>query len=368
MIRLAPFILASATVGSGQWLDFRTPGIPRLQNGQPNLAAATLKAADGHPDLTGIWRADLGAYSLLNLTTDLAKDEIQASAAALFQQRSENYIRENPFLRCLPSIGPATSLGVLGMYRILQTPGIVALLPEGSWGPASYRQIFMDGRELPKNPNPTWQGHSVGHWDGDTLVVESSGFNDQTWLDLGGHPHTEDLRITERFYRRDFGHMELQTTFSDPTLYSRPWTISVAIDLVPDTELIEYVCNENERSMDHFVVTEADRNKFRSVVPLSPDLLSKYAGIYEAPRPGGNSFTYTVSMADDQLMIQAPGIFAGKFPLSAQTERTFTIFSAYLAEMSIEFVADDAGRVTELTAHFSQGQQRALRKRDAPQN
>jgi hypothetical protein len=356
-----------ATTAFAQWLDFRTPGIPRLPNGQPNLTAAAPKTPDGHPDLSGIWQVkNLGTYSLLNLAADLKPTEIQPWAATLFQQRSENYIRDNPFFRCLPPIGPATSLGVLGMYRILQTPGVIAFLPEGSYGPSSYRQIFMDGRDLPKSPNPIWQGYSIGHWDGETLVVEATGFNEQTWLDLGGHPHTEELRITERFYRRDFGHLELKTTFDDPKVYARPWTISVVVDLAPDTELLEYVCNENERSADHFVVTEADRNRFRNTAQLVPELLSKYTGVYEAPRPSGNPFTYTVSMGEGQLMIQAPGIFGGKFPLSAQTQDTFTIFSPYLAEMSIQFIADATGRVTELVAHFSQGEQRAIRKRDLP--
>jgi hypothetical protein len=149
-------------------------------------------------------------------------------------------------------------------------------------------------------------------------------------------------------------------------VYARPWTISLVVDLAPDTEMLEYVCNENERSADHFVVTEADRNKFRNSVQLPPEFLSKYTGVYEAPRPRGSPFTYTVSLADGQLTIQAPGIFGGKFPLSAQTQDTFTIFSAYLAEMSIQFAADAAGQVTELVAHFSQGEHRALRKRDAP--
>src|SRR5262249_38805251 len=149
-------------------------------------------------------------------------------------------------------------LGMLGPYKILQTPGVIAFLPEGFYGPAVHRQVLMDGRRLPENPNPTWQGYSVGHWEGDTLVVESAGFNDQTWLDGGGHPHTDALRTTERFRRKDFGHLELRTTFDDPKAYARSWTISLTVDLMPDTELLEYVCNENERDVPHFVVTPAD--------------------------------------------------------------------------------------------------------------
>ncbi len=154
-----------------QWHNLRTPGIPRLQNSTPDLAAPAPQSPEGRPDFTGIWQANLGSYSLLNLVVDLKAGEIQPWAVKLFQDRSENYIRDNPFLRCMPGTGPSVTLGTLGMFRVLQTPGIIAMLPEGNWGPASYRTIFTDGRSLPANPNPTWQGYSVGRWDGDTLVV-----------------------------------------------------------------------------------------------------------------------------------------------------------------------------------------------------
>lgn len=347
-----------------QWHNLRTPVIPRLQNGAPDLAAPAPQSPEGHPDLTGIWQANLGSYSLLNLAVDLKAGETQPWAARLFQDRSENYIRDNPFLRCMPGTGPSVTLGTLGMFRVIQTPGIIAMLPEGYWGPASYRTIFTDGRSLPANPSPTWQGYSVGRWEGDSLVVESVGFNDQTWLDLGGHPHSESLQITERFRRRDFGHIDVQVTFRDPTIYARPWTIPATLNLVTDTELIEYVCNENERSVQHLVVTEADRQRFRNKILLPADTLSKYVGRYEASRATGDPFVYTVTLSDEgQLAVQAPGIFAGRFILSAQSETTFTLFSAYLAEMSLEFVKDAEGNVTELVVHFSQGSQRAVKKR-----
>ncbi len=118
----------------------------------------------------------------------------------------------------------------------------------------NFREIFTDGRPLPADPNPTWMGYSVGHWDGDTLVVESSGFNDRTWIDTGGHPHSEALRVTERFLRRDFGHITLQTTIDDPKAYTKPWTVSYDLRLLPDTELLEYVCTENNKDMQHIVV------------------------------------------------------------------------------------------------------------------
>ena len=133
--------------------------------------------------------------------------------------------------------------------------GLTAMLAEAS---STYRQIFTDGRSFPEGMYPTWMGYSVGHWDGDTFVVESAGFNDQSWLDLNGHPHSEALRVTERFFRKDFGHMQQQVTLIDPTVFTKPVTISLNTELAPDTEMLENVCNENEQSVKHFVVTDAD--------------------------------------------------------------------------------------------------------------
>jgi hypothetical protein len=129
-------------------------------------------------------------------------------------------------------------------------PALTAILFESQ---GRYRQIFTDGRMLPKDPQPTWLGYSVGRWEGDTLVVETIGFNDQSWLDARGHPHTDALHVTERFRRLDFGHMELRATIDDPKAYAKPWTVTIPIELVPDTELLEQVCNENEKDLKHLV-------------------------------------------------------------------------------------------------------------------
>ena len=117
----------------------------------------------------------------------------------------------------------------------------------------TYRQVFLDGRPLPQDPNPTWMGYSVGHWDGNTLVVESAGYNDRSWLDEDGHPHSEDLRVTERFRRPDFGHIDLQITVDDPKAYKKPWTVNLQFNAMPGGELIEYVCDENEKDVRHLV-------------------------------------------------------------------------------------------------------------------
>jgi hypothetical protein len=353
---------------AAQWLNYPTPGIPRLTDGKPDLTAPAPRTVEGHPDLSGIWqvnwpKVNTGGFSLTNLAADLKPTEIAPWAEALFQQRSSSFIKDFPGFRCLAGIGPATSLGMLGPYKIVQAPAVIAFLPEGFYGPAIARQVLMDGRGLPKNPNPAWQGYSVGHWDGDTLVVESAGFNDQTWLDGGGHPHTEDLRVTERFHRRDLGHMELQMTFADPNIYSRPWTISLNVDLMPDTELLEYVCNESERDLSHFVITTDDEKKFRNNLRVPSEILAKYEGLYQQPGSGGKTIIYSITRTGDQLMIQAPVIFPGKFALSAQSETSFSIFSAYLVGIEVEFVRDSDGVFSQLLIRgLPAGEQRAVRK------
>ena len=134
--------------------------------------------------------------------------------------------------------------------KIVQTSNLLVILYEYQ---TIFRQIFIDGRALPKDPNPTWMGYSVGHWDGDTLVVTTAGYNDRTTLDLAGHPHTEALRLTERYHRRDAGHLDLQVTFDDPKAYTKPWTVLIKQALVVDTELLDEVCLENEKSLQHLV-------------------------------------------------------------------------------------------------------------------
>src|SRR5207248_1996181 len=144
------------------------------------------------------------------------------------------------------------------MVKIVQTPGLILMLNPD----LTYRQIFLDGRTLESAPNPSWMGYSVGHWDKDTLVVESFGFNDRTWLDHDGHPHTEALRTTERYRRRDFGHLDIEVTLADPKAYAKSWTVSVKAELAPDTEMIEFVCGEkNATSLEHWVGKASDERR-----------------------------------------------------------------------------------------------------------
>jgi hypothetical protein len=227
--------------------------------------------------------------------------------------------------------------------KIVQTPSLVVVLYEYE---TIFRQIFTDGRSLPDDPNPTWMGYSVGHWDGDTLVVTSAGYNDRTTLDLGGHPHTEALRLTERFHRRDAGHIDLQVTLEDPKAYTRSWTLPIELDLVPDGDLIEYFC-ENERDASHLVGKSGE--EFR----VSAEVLAQYTGTYETPVfPNG----VVVSLEGTGLMIDPDG--AGKIPLIAHSENSFTMEGT-----GVEFVKDAKGAVTGMIQHWVEGDRYEARRR-----
>jgi hypothetical protein len=191
--------------------------------------------------------------------------------------------------------------------KVTQTPHVITILYED----LSYRQIFLDGHELPPDPTPSFMGYSVGRWEGDTLVVDSIGFNERTWLDFGGHPHTEALRATERFQRRNVGTIDLQVTLEDEGAYTRPWTVPVSVTLAPDTDLLEYVCNENESRRRALSGPTDEQN--RTVVPT--ETLSKYVGRFVVDGPaGGIPFkTLDVRLVDGELLLDIDG--RGSLPL-----------------------------------------------------
>jgi hypothetical protein len=253
---LSLIILFFTATASGQWLDRPDPTTPRMADGKPNLSAPAPKKADGRPSLAGIWvRVPLDLpprpFGTPNTLSDRLVDgssiAMQPWAEALFKERSEkNLGGGRPSERCLPHGIPDAMLpGAL--FKFIETPGVTLLLYEEF---NHYRQIFTDGRPFPDDPQPTWFGYSVGRWEGDTFVVETRGFNDQTWLDDSGHPHTEAMHTTERFRRKDFGHMDLIVMIDDAKAYAKPWSVSIPLQLLPDTELIEDVC-DNERDSAH---------------------------------------------------------------------------------------------------------------------
>jgi len=233
-----------------QWVNLKTPGIPRTADGKANLTAPAPRAPDGHPDLSGLWEPDANKY-LRDIARGLKPGEtipMQPWAEAVYKERETGArAAEESDANCLPQGVPKIDAAPAPM-RFIQTPNEVAVLQEAF---NLWRQIFLDGRKLVNEPTPTWLGYSLGRWDGDTLVVDTTGFNGKTWLDQVGHPGTEALHVTERFHRRDFGHIDLEITIDDPKAYTKPWTVKEELHLLPDTELMEFICSENNRDVPH---------------------------------------------------------------------------------------------------------------------
>ena len=246
-----------------------------------------------------------------------------------------------PLAHCLPVSVPF--LNFRGLSRIVQTPEMIVILYESPNSP--HRTIFMDGRKLPEDPNPTWLGYSVGHWEGDTLVVNSVGFNDMGWLDVGGNPQTESLRLTERFRRPDFGHLQLEVTFDDPKTFTKPFTLRMDKTYTADTEIFEDVC-ENER----------DSGRLTGGVKVDPETLAKYAGTYELP---GREAVVTIS--GNQLIVKDSAYPKDQlFVARSQTE-----FLSSVSEVSIAFVKDASGTVTHFTRTGGGKDENAVRKSGA---
>jgi hypothetical protein len=271
--RLARFV-SSAAVGAallgvpgltfGQWLHYPTPNIPRSSGGAPNLAAAPPRLPDGKPDFSGIWQParklactpelskfvecglEIGGSPLaLNIGADMPGGlPFQPWAAALVKQRTADNSKDDPHARCLPD-NPPRSSGLPHLTKAVHTPRLLLLLNEVN---AMYRQIFLGGRPLPSDPNPSWTGYSTATWERNTLVVQTAGFRDGLWLDMAGSPMTDAARMTERIRRPNYGTLEVQVTIDDPKAYTRPWTVEMNQKITLDTELIDEICLENEKS------------------------------------------------------------------------------------------------------------------------
>jgi len=329
----------------GQWLELPTPGLPRTADGKPDLTAPAPKLPDGTPDLSGIWHRTVGRY-YNNVAADLRPADVQPWAEALYQQRKPDFGKDSMEVRCMP-LGPVATTTPYADIKVVQTPALIVLLLDD----LTYRQIHLDGRELPVDPNPSWMGYSVGRWEGDTLVVESSGFTDRSWLDYDGHPHTEALRIVERYRRRDIGHLDVDVTFEDPGAYVKPWTVSVPLELFPDTEVLEFVCKENEKSTVHMTGSSGPQG---ATVTVAQEVLTKYVGAYEIA--GSKSATpVAVSISGDTLFLDyAEGGPEQLVPLSE------TDFS--LSGTVVRFVADDRGLITHLVIRTIESEDTAVRK------
>jgi len=198
------------------------------------------RMADGKPDLSGVWHSPR--------TTDPGKPMMLPWAAKLTEERTASHSKDDPEARCLPAGVPRMNPFP---YKLVQTPALLVMLFEGNIH--SYRQVFLDGRGHPKNLDPTWYGDSIGAWDGDTLVVDTVGFNDKFWFSFAGHPHTEQLHVIERYHRRDLGNLDIDITILDPGAYTEPWKIKRTSVLAAGWEIKEYICNENNQDAEHLV-------------------------------------------------------------------------------------------------------------------
>jgi len=335
----AAFCLLPVTL-CAQWLNFKQQGIPRTPDGKPDLTAPAPRAPDGKPDLSGIWEVTKKEGGL----SQLKPVEIKPWTLKLAKEREETLFKDSPPITCLPNDGDGSYVA-----KIVQTPGLIVMLRES----LTYRQVFLDGRELPKDPNPAWMGYSVGRWEGDTLVVESTGYTDRKWLE-SGYPHTENMRITERFHRGDFGHLTVDATFSDPGAYEKPWTVKTEMTYLPDTDLLEYVCAENEKDRVHMVGTNSDDTK--NAVQLSPEVLSKYVGTYERQLSKGATQVIIIALEDGGLTLSGLGVV--NRPMTALSETAFTTPDGYHSE----FLKNEKGDVTQLVNHGAEGDRHYDRK------
>jgi hypothetical protein len=270
-MKLIWILLAAASVPmQAQWLNYPEARTPRSKDGKPDLSAHVPRTG-GKPNLSGVWQADrtpLSEYArvmgkdalalqlylgdITKLVSDifwgLKPEEEPLTPAGTALVASNQKSGPFPPSACLPGGIPEAMFTYA--FKMVQTSQEIVMLP-GEGDPP--RQIYTDGRNLPKDPEPTWMGYSVGQWQGDTLVVEAIGFNERGWLDGRGHPRSESMRITEKYHRLDFGHMELEITFDDAKYYTHPFTVKTGLNLIPDSDVLEFVCTENEKDRSHTV-------------------------------------------------------------------------------------------------------------------
>jgi hypothetical protein len=254
----------ASTQLAAQWVRYPTAGLPRKADGNVDMSATTPRTADGKPDFSGVWTSDevdprrpnvvpnphdaTTSRRMINLGVELKGGlPYQPWLVPIVKQRTANNAKDDPHIKCFPD----TFLRAYGMPHLLkfvQVPGLLVMLNE--WN-AGYRQVFMDGRPLPQDPNPSLQGYSSAKWSGDTLVIDTNGFQNDTWIDWNGSVLTESAKVRELIKRPDLGHLEIEVTVDDPKAYTKPWTVMIKERLIADTELLDEICLENEQSLKH---------------------------------------------------------------------------------------------------------------------
>ncbi len=256
-------VASAPMVVGAQWLKYPTPNAPRLPNGKVNLSAPAPRASDGKPDFSGIWITGNPACPnpdpdshVCGVELPISREGInmgiglpgglpyQPWLAALVKKRTAEDAKDDPHVKCLPDTF-IRAYGLPHLLKFVQTPGLLVMLNEMN---AGYRQVYMDGRPLPVDPVPNWQGYSTARWDGDALVVDSNGFRDDIWIDWNGSVITEAAKVRERIRRPDFGHLEIEVTVDDPKAYTKPWTVPLRMRFATDTDLVDEICLENEQS------------------------------------------------------------------------------------------------------------------------
>src|SRR5690348_2287813 len=275
-IAAALVLAAMPAVLSAQWPEHRSSKIPRTADGKPKLDGPTPRTADGKPDLSGVWdyagRIGLPRNFIPGVPNEPPPPKVTEGppeatffdvgsgipgglpltpwAANVLKERKAENSKDNPDAHCLP-------LGLMQLHthpqprKMIQTPDMTVILYEAQ---AGIRQIFTDGRKRPPaDVQPWWYGYSTGHWEGNTLVVETTGFRDDVWLDVFGSPLTNTGKMTERFRRPNYGTLQIDITIEDPKAYTKPFTVRVDHKIMPDTELIEFICTESDRSGPHLV-------------------------------------------------------------------------------------------------------------------
>lgn len=258
--------LTSARLAA-QWVKYPTAGVPRKAGGAVNMTAPAPRMPDGKPDLSGIWTtaepnrkgsasADLpgdqanitASRQMANIGVDLPGGlPYQPWLVPIVKERTANLAKDDPHIRCFPD-NFLRAYGLPHLLKFIETPNLLVVLDEMN---AVYRQVFMDARPLPEDPNPSWQGYSSAKWSGDTLVIDTIGFRNDTWIDWNGSVLTEAGKVREQMRRPDFGHLEIQVTVDDPKAYTKPWTVTLKERIVVDTDLIDEICLENEQSLKH---------------------------------------------------------------------------------------------------------------------
>ena len=339
-------VCALPLAAEAQWLRHPTPDIPRTADGKPNLTAPAPRTADGKPDLSGLWVPAIDRY-YNNIRIGLDTKDVQPWAQALMEKRVREFGKDSMETLCLP-LGPAVVTSPFREATFVQTPKLIAILYEDM----THRRIFMDGRQLEQDPNPSWMGYSVGRWDGDTLVVESNGFNERTWLDFDGHPHSEHLRMNERYRRSDFGHMELQLTIDDPAIYAKPWTVTIPLELSADVEMLEFVCQENEKDRQRMDAKGPELSQ--TAIPVST--LAKYVGTYDFKSQSGRPHVVEVTLSNGELFWDQDG--QGKQRLLPFSDQQFS-----LSGWHVSFLIDSQGAVTHFVGQAAEGETSGVRRK-----